>query len=542
MKKIFFSTYAIYVYFTIAGLFLGWLLFHSHEKKNLNQVPLTEQGKKVIWTCAMHPQIRMDKPGKCPICGMDLIPLTQLEAQTDSNAVIFSKDAIELANVETSVVSRRQPEKKVRLYGKVQADERLLQSQVAHISGRIDKLFVNFTGEGIRKGQPLAIVYSPQLVTAQQELLEAAKTKDSQPAIYEAAMEKLGQWKLTSQQIDDIVASGKVKNDFEIVAGTTGVVTDKRVNTGDYVSEGTVLFDVADLSDVWVRFDAYENDLPYLHRGDKVNFTIEALPGQEFTGRIIFIDPVIDPVTRVAGVRVEIGNPAGKLKPEMFATAVVKAGLPEYGNALVIPQSAILWTGKRSIVYLKERNPLEIAFRMREVDLGPEVDNGYIVLKGLQEGDTIVTQGTFSVDAEAQLEGKPSMMNKGDGMNLPAGRNSSMQNMPGMDMSQNNQNNQNTQNIQNTSMKDMNSRTSFEVSGNCEMCQDRIQKAAMSVPGVTKASWNIKSHRLSLAYNGMKTNLVAVHEAIARAGHDNGKYRAPDVTYNSLPACCHYRK
>ena len=120
MKKIFFSTYAIYVYFTIAGLFLGWLLFHSHEKKNQNQVPLTEQGKKVIWTCAMHPQIRMDKPGKCPICGMDLIPLSQLEAQTDSNAVTFSKDAMELANVETSVVSRRQPEKEVRLYGKVQ--------------------------------------------------------------------------------------------------------------------------------------------------------------------------------------------------------------------------------------------------------------------------------------------------------------------------------------------------------------------------------------------------------------------------------------
>ena len=448
MKKIFFSTYAFYLYFTIVGLFLGWLLFHSHGQKNLNKVPLTEQSKKVIWTCAMHPQIRMDKPGKCPICGMDLIPLSQLEAQADSNAVTFSKDAMELANVETSVVKREQPVKEVRLYGKVQADERLMQSQVAQISGRIDKLFVNFTGEGIHKGQPLALVYSPQLVTAQQELLEAASTKDSQPAIYEAAREKLGQWKLTSQQIDDIVASGKVKNEFEIVAGTNGVVTDRRVNTGDYVSEGSVLFEVADLSDVWILFDAYESDLPYLHQGDKVNFTVEALPGHEYTGRIIFIDPVIDPVTRVAGVRVEIDNTAGKLKPEMFATAVVNAGLPEYNDALVVPQSAVLWTGKRSIVYVKVNNPLEIAFRMREIDLGPEVDNGYVVLKGLQEGDTIVTQGTFSVDAEAQLEGKPSMMNTGNGTNMPAGKNSSMPNMPGMDMSQNTQTTHDMRSIQ----------------------------------------------------------------------------------------------
>lgn len=433
MKKVLFSKYAAFVYFALTGLFIGWLLFHAHEQKTVAPAPLAGQEKKVIWTCAMHPQIRMDKPGKCPICGMDLIPLTQLEAQTDSNAVTFSRDAMELANVETSVVTRRQPEKEVRLYGKVQADERLLQSQVAHIPGRIDKLLVNFTGEGIRKGQPLALVYSPQLVTAQQELLEAARTKDSQPAIYQASRDKLSQWKLTSQQIDEIERSGQVKNDFVIVSNTTGVVTGRRVNTGDYVSEGAVLFDVADLSDVWVLFEAYENDLPYLHKGDKLDFTVEALPGIAFSGRIIFIDPVIDPVTRVAGVRVEMGNAAGKLKPEMFATGTVNASLPDYGNALVIPQSAVLWTGKRSIVYVKESNPLEIAFRMREVDLGPAVDNGYIVLKGLQEGDTIVTQGTFSVDAEAQLEGKPSMMNTGDSTKIPTGRTTSMQNMPGME-------------------------------------------------------------------------------------------------------------
>jgi membrane fusion protein, copper/silver efflux system len=323
----------------------------------------------------------------------------------------MTKEAAQLANVMTSAVTRQKPIKEVRLYGKVQADERALQSQVSHIPGRIEKLLVNFTGESVRKGQPLAVIYSSDLVTGQQELLEAAKTKQTQPEIYEAAKDKLRQWKLNDKQIANIENSGKVQDNFEIVSDRDGVIISRRVNNGDYVEAGTVLFDVTDLSHVWVMFDAYENDLPFLITGDKLIFNVQALPGLNFTGNITFIDPVIDPVTRVAKVRVEINNESGQLKPEMFATGTVKADLNQYRNKLVIPRSAVLWTGTRSIVYVKQQNVNEPVFKMREITLGPSLGNSYVVVNGLSDGEEIVTQGTFSIDAAAQLEGKPSMMN-----------------------------------------------------------------------------------------------------------------------------------
>lgn len=361
----------------------------------------------------MHPQIKMDKPGKCPICAMDLILLNQNStAQMDSNAIHFTADAAALANVATSIVSRSKPAKEVRLYGKVQADERLLQNQVAHISGRIEKLFVGFTGEVVTKGQLLALIYSPELITAQQELLEAAKEKQSQPAIYEAAIEKLRQWMLNDKQITQIEQSGQVKTKFEVYANTSGVVTTKKVNVGDYVSQGASLFDIANLSRVWVLFDAYESDLPFLNVGNTVNFSLQALPDKDFNSTIRFIDPVIDPVNRVAKVRVEIDNSGGKIKPEMFATGVVKANLNAYKDKLVIPRSAVLWTGKRSVVYVKQPDSDELNFKMREIEIGPMLGNSYVVISGLEEGEEIISDGTFSVDAAAQLEGKPSMMNQ----------------------------------------------------------------------------------------------------------------------------------
>ena len=397
----------------LAGLSLGWLFFHSPKVVKGEHDHSKEEGKHEIWTCSMDPQVRKDASGKCPICGMDLILLNQSSSTIlDSNAIHFSAEAAALANVATSVVSRQKPVKEVRLYGKVQADERLLQNQVAHIGGRIDKLFVNFTGESVRKGQLLALIYSPDLITAQQELIEAAKSKQTQPEIYDAAMQKLMQWMLTENQITQIEKSGKVKTNFEVYSNTSGIVTAKRVATGDHVSEGSVLYDIANLSSVWVLFDAYESDLPFLKVGNIVSFNLQALPGTNFSAKIQFIDPVIDPVNRVAKVRVEISNTGAKLKPEMFATGVVKANLNEFKDKMVIPRSAVLWTGKRSIVYVKQLDDEGSNFRMREIELGPMLGNSYVVERGLTEGEEIVTDGTFSVDAAAQLAGKPSMMNQ----------------------------------------------------------------------------------------------------------------------------------
>jgi len=413
MKSIILNKYVRYGLLILFGLFLGWLFFHSSSTPKDEHDHTESEKKNEIWTCSMHPQIKMDKPGKCPICAMDLILLNQNStAQMDSNAIHFTADAAALANVATSIVSRSKPAKEVRLYGKVQADERLLQNQVAHISGRIEKLFVGFTGETVTKGQLLALIYSPELITAQQELLEAAKDKQSQPAIYEAAIEKLRQWMLNDKQIAQIEQSGRIKTKFEVYANTSGVVTTKKVNVGDYVSQGASLFDIANLSRVWVLFDAYESDLPFLNVGNTVSFSLQALPDKDFNSTIRFIDPVIDPVSRVAKVRVEVDNSGGKLKPEMFATGIVKANLNEYKNNLVIPRSAVLWTGKRSVVYVKQSDSDELNFKMREIETGPMLGNSYVVISGLEEGEEIVSDGTFSVDAAAQLEGKPSMMNQ----------------------------------------------------------------------------------------------------------------------------------
>jgi Cu(I)/Ag(I) efflux system membrane fusion protein len=404
-----------YILILIGGIFLGWLFFHSPHKNEEKGESAAITGKEVIWTCAMHPQIRMHEPGKCPICGMDLIPLNQNISPADPTTIHMTKEAAQLANVLTSVVSKHKPEKEVRLYGKVQADERLLQSQVSYLPGRIEKLSVNYTGESVRKGQTLAVIYSPDLVIAQQELLETAKTKSSQPVLYEAAKDKLRQWKLTENQIAGIESSGIAKSDFEVYANTTGIVTARRVNNGDYISPGTVLFDVADLSHVWVMFDAYESDLQFLVKGNHLTFTIQAMPGASFSANISFIDPVLDPVTRVAKVRVEVSNQEGKLKPEMFATAIISANLDSYNDKLVIPGTAVLWTGKRSVVYVKQTGTDEPVFKMREIEIGPMLGNSYVVMSGLNEGEEIVTQGAFSVDAAAQLEGKPSMMNPAEG-------------------------------------------------------------------------------------------------------------------------------
>lgn len=411
MKKLFLNRYFRFSLILLSGMFLGWLFFHSSGKKDEKLAQSADAEKGTIWTCAMHPQIRMPQPGKCPICGMNLIPLKQDGDTIDSDAVHMSEEAVQLANVLTSVVSKENPGKDIRLFGKVQADERLLQSQVSYLPGRIEKLFVNFTGEVVTKSQTLALIYSPDLITAQQELFETAATKQSQPSLYEASKDKLRQWKLTEAQIASIEKSGKIKNEFEIYASASGIVSSRRVNNGDYVSAGTILFDLSDLSRVWIMFDAYEGDLPYITPGQNISFNLQALPGIEYSGKVSFIDPVIDPVTRVAKVRVEMNNPGGRFKPEMFVTGIIHANLTAYKNKLVIPRTAVLWTGKRSVVYVKMPGTNEPVFKMTEIEIGPLLGESYVVESGLYEGEEIVTQGAFSVDASAQLEGKPSMMN-----------------------------------------------------------------------------------------------------------------------------------
>ncbi len=403
----------------ILGIFLGWLLFHrpappaSGEGKNRQEEHAVEE--KTIWTCSMHPQIRMDEPGQCPICGMDLIPLENAqsgdeEEQTAPGELVMTASAVKLAEIQTSQVIEKIPEKTSFLLGKVTADERRIASLTARYGGRIEKLYVNFTGQRIRAGGRMASIYSPELVAAQQELLEAMKYKATNPAFYRSARTKLKLWDLTDRQIDELEHAGRIIHYFDVLSPITGTVTMRHVAKGDYVKEGGLLFQVIDLSRVWVQFEVYEEDLPWVRKGDRVDFTIRSLPGKDFSGRITFIDPVISPETRVALARVEVANPGERLKPGMFADGKLTSRLPG-GKALLIPRSAVLWTGKRSVVYVKVPGRTNPTFLYREITLGPAAGDYYVVESGLSAGEEIATHGVFKIDAAAQLSGKPSMMN-----------------------------------------------------------------------------------------------------------------------------------
>jgi len=397
------------------GLLIGWLVFPSssgggnaHEG---HQMENAESSAATTWTCSMHPQIRQPEPGQCPICGMDLIPLDDnMSSEGDPMEIKMSPTAMQLANIQTAIVGYGMPTKEVRMNGKVQPDERLKYSQVTHLDGRVEQLAINFTGEPVRRGQRIASVYSPELVTAQQELFSAVKIKDMQPALYNAAKQKLKNWKLTDAQIEEIIASGTPQERFPIHADVSGIVLEKMVNLGDYVMRGMPLYQVVDLSRVWVLFDVYESDMPWAKVGSTVDFTIQSLPGENFKGKITFIDPVIDPMTRVAKARVEVSNPGGKLKPEMFASGIIKTQLAVKKDQLVVPKTAVMWTGERSVVYVKKSTEQGTSFLMQEVTLGPLAGDNYVIKRGLEPGTEIAVNGTFSIDAAAQLAGKPSMM------------------------------------------------------------------------------------------------------------------------------------
>ncbi len=394
------------------GLFLGWMLFGGSDAPKEVHDHSAEQEAGTTWTCSMHPQIRQSEPGQCPLCGMDLIPVATNDVGADPNSLQMSENALKLANIQTMIVGTSSANKELRLNGKVQIDERKLYTQSTHIPGRIESLRINFTGENVNRGQTLAMVYSPDLVTAQEELLQAYAIKNSQPELLDAAKQKLKNWKIGESTINKIISSGKTIQQFPITADVSGIVTAKKVDLGDYVNRGMPIYEIADLSSLWVLFDIYESDMAWVKVGDKVSYTIQSVPGETFEGTISFVDPLINAQTRVATARVEIKNVGKILKPEMFASGVIKNKLGKTASQeIVIPKSAIMWTGERSIIYIKNSGSTGANFTLREVILGPSLGDSFVINSGLETGEEIVVNGTFTVDAASQLAGKPSMMN-----------------------------------------------------------------------------------------------------------------------------------
>ncbi|MEO5788590.1 efflux RND transporter periplasmic adaptor subunit [Gelidibacter sp.] len=401
----------------VVGVLGGFLLFgggaSGKPAGSDNHNHSGEIATNQMWTCSMHPQIMQPEPGDCPICGMDLIPADAGGEGLAMNEIKMTKNAMALANIQTVIIGNATSTdgNTLLLSGKIMANEEANAVQASYFEGRIEKLNVNFTGEEVRKGQLLATIYAPELVAAQQELLTAASMKASQPALYNAVRNKLKLWKVSEEQINQIETSGKVRENFPIYATVSGTVSEKIAEEGDYVKQGQPIIKVSNLGTVWAMFDAYETQLSQLKKGQKIIVTTNAYPNKEFEATVAFIDPSLNTQSRTVSVRATLNNKEGILKPGMFVTSKVELSKSTANESQIrVPASAVLWTGTRSLVYVKS-NPNEPIFEMREVTLGAKNGDVYTIVDGLKNGEEVVSNGTFTVDAAAQLQGKRSMMN-----------------------------------------------------------------------------------------------------------------------------------
>lgn len=427
------------------------------------------------WTCAMHPQIKLPESGQCPICFMDLIPMDSGTDDVGPRELKLSTGAIELAEIATSIVSRGLATSEVLLSGKVEYDETRVKTITAWVPGRLERLYVDYTGITVANGDHLVDIYSPELYAAQEELIQALTSVNNgnqgfaataAQITLDAAREKMSLMGITGKQIAEIEKRGTPEDRLTIYSPLSGIVIHKNAIEGRYVKTGSPIYTIADLSRVWVILDAYESDLPWLRFGQEVEFTAEALPGESFMGRIAFIDPILDSKTRTVQVRINLRNEDSRLKPGMFIRAKVEAILDIDGQAvnnqlagkwispmhpevvkdgpgqcdvcgmdlvpaeqlgivnasqsgrqpLLVPVSAVLKTGKRALVYVKLPEREEPTFVSREVVLGPRAGDNYIVLSGLAVGEEVVTYGNFKIDSAMQIAAKPSMMNPEGGV------------------------------------------------------------------------------------------------------------------------------
>ncbi|MCF7826438.1 MAG: efflux RND transporter periplasmic adaptor subunit [Candidatus Marinimicrobia bacterium] len=449
----------------ILGILLGSMLFSTETESVV--ADHTEHSQKTIWTCSMHPQVKLDEPGQCPICFMDLIPLKASGMSAGAEKISLSKSAAKLSEISTSTVRRGRAITEIRLSGKISYDETRVKSISAWFPGRLDRLFVDYTGIKVNRGDHLFEIYSPELYSAQEELLLAYRRTQGQAAqqngstgeaAFQSVKAKTKLLGLSEAQINAILRNGSAQSALQINSPITGIVTHKNAVEGKYVRTGEPIYTIADLSKVWLILDAYERDLPWLAYGQKLSFSVAGLPGRTYSANISYIDPLVDPMTRSVTVRAVLDNPQGLLKPGMLAEATISVSLngegyvitpdlsgkwtcpmhpevmeshpgdcpvcgmnlvkitkkdmksPIASDALLIPGTAVLKTGKRALVYVEQESEDLLTYEMREVVLGPRVGDDYIILSGLAEGERVVTKGNFKIDSAMQIAGKTSMM------------------------------------------------------------------------------------------------------------------------------------
>ncbi len=462
----------------IIGVFLAGWFAKGVFSPGQNHIPAgqVKEAKTTIWTCSMHPQIRQDHPGKCPICGMTLIPAGGAGDKT-AGVIEFTPEAVKLMEIQTAPVERKFVSSQVKLIGKLDYDQTRIKSITAWTGGRIDRLFVDYTGMPVRQGDHMVELYSPELISAQSELLESLKSsktvgqsssdiiRRSVEGTLKASREKLRLLGVSEEQIKQIESTGKVIDRLTIPAPIGGVVIDKMTTEGMYVQTGMAIYTIADMTKLWVLMDAYESDLAWIRFGQKVEFATDAIAGKTFSATVSFISPVLDEMTRTVKVRAVVDNPDGTLKPGMFIRGMIYAQLTREGKVMdvslagkyicpmhgeiikdaagtcdicgmalvkgeelgyqvagqsqqapmVIAATAPLITGRglnKAIVYVQSGTPEHPVFVGREVTLGPKAGDFYIVESGLMESEKVVVNGAFKIDSAAQIQAIPSMMTR----------------------------------------------------------------------------------------------------------------------------------
>jgi Cu(I)/Ag(I) efflux system membrane fusion protein len=356
------------------------------------------------WTCAMHPQVHQSGPGKCPICGMELIAVTR--AQAESGDVTIEAGRQQLLGVGTSTVELRPVAAEVKAVGRVAFDETRLEDVTVKYGGYIGRLYVEQTGQAVRRGQTLFTLYSPELYAAQQEYLailtsQKAARQTSAPDradyLVAAARQKLRLWDLSDAQVRRIEETGEAVREIAVPSPASGYVVEKDVVQGASVQPGMRLFRIAGMDRVWVEAEVYESELPRVRTGQSAVVTLPYLPGEELRGRVSLILPALNPESRTGRVRIEIANRNGALRPDMYADVLLRT---EGKEAPMVPESAVIYTGPRQIVFVDMG---EGRFRQQEVRLGAKSGDAFEVLSGLRPGDRVVTSGNFLIDAEARL-------------------------------------------------------------------------------------------------------------------------------------------
>jgi Cu(I)/Ag(I) efflux system membrane fusion protein len=358
------------------------------------------------YTCSMHPSVKQATPGKCPICGMDLIPVTR-EQQVEG--VVMIDDARrQLIGVRTEPVVIAPMRKEFRAVGYVTYDESSLADVNLKVHGWITKLYVDRTGQKVTRGQPLLSLYSPELYNAEQDFLLAMQSAavpslspgsgpNRQETMARAARQRLHLLGLEDAQIDALIKQGAPSESVPIAAPASGFIIEKDVVQGASVDAGMRLFRIAALTKVWIEAQVYEADLASVHTGQAASVTLDYVPGRTYDAKVAYVYPYLDPQTRTAQVRLELSNAELDLRPGMYASVTLRADL---GPRVQVPSAAVVYTGPRRLVFVDLGQG---RFRPEEVTVGAASNGMYEVLSGLKPGDQVATSGVFLIAAEARI-------------------------------------------------------------------------------------------------------------------------------------------